>query len=75
MSFGIMPGRPQYHVHFNHPEAPGVFSLRIVTKSRPIGRQLAVHEELEAIRLSIPTTHERAPFAQPAPLVEVWVVK
>ncbi len=75
MSYGIMPDRPQYHVHFDHPEAPGIYSVRFVTDMRPLGRQVAAHKNLEAVRQRIPITHEKAPFAQPAPLLEVWVLK
>lgn len=75
MSYGMMPDRPQYHVFFNHPEAPAMYSVRLSTATRPIGRQLAAHKNLEAVRQRIPPTHEKAPFAQVAPLVEVWVLK
>lgn len=75
MSYGMMPNRPQYHVHFDHPDSPGVFSVRYVTDLRPIGRPIATGENIEAVRQRIPTTHERAPFSQIAPLVEVWVLK
>jgi len=75
MSYGIMPDRPQYHVYFDHIQAPGMYSVRFVTEHRPLGRQVAAHKNLEAVRQRIPQTHEKAPFAQPAPLIEVWVLK
>jgi hypothetical protein len=71
----ITPERPQYIVFFDHPEAPGKYSVRFFDGRRIAGDQRAAHEKLESVRLVIPMTHERAPFDQPAPIVEVWVLK
>lgn len=67
--------RPQFIVFFDHPEAPGKYSVRFFDGSNIAGVQRAAHEKLDAVRMIIPTTHARAPFRQDAPILEVWVLK
>lgn len=71
----ITPETPQYIVYRDHAEAPGLYSVRYFDSSKISGVQVAAHEKIEAVRQRIPLTHERAPFDQEAPMVEVWVLK
>lgn len=75
MMEGITPERPQYIVYFDHPDAPGKYSVRFFDGGRIAGIQKAAHEKLDAVRMIIPTTHQPAPFKQDPPIVEVWVLK
>lgn len=77
MSFDmtVTPSQPQYVVYFDHPDARGIHSLRYFDGSKIAGVQVAAHERLQSVRHAIPMTHERAPFKQEAPIVEVWVLK
>lgn len=70
----MTPTEPQYIVYFDHPEARGLHSLRYFDGSKVGGVQVAAHERLQSVRHAIPMTHERAPFEQEAPMVEVWVL-
>lgn len=66
----------QYLVYFDHPSAPRQYSVRrFSNENDAVGRQVAAHAKIEAVRLVIPTTHERAKVTTEAPIVEVWIEK
>lgn len=44
-------------------------------KAGAFGRFVAAHKNIDAVRVAIPSTHVKANFAQPAPIIEVWVDK
>lgn len=66
----------QYLVYLDHPSAPGLYSVRRFSdENDPVGRQLAAHKRIEAVRLVIPKTHEPAKVTTVAPIIEVWIEK
>lgn len=71
----ITPERPQYLVYFDAPDAPGKYSVRFFDGSRVAGVLLATSDDLSEVQHRIPPTHERAPYEQPAPIVEVWILR
>lgn len=71
----VTPERPQYIVYWDHHEAPGKYSVRFFDGSKVVGIQKAAHDNLEAVRVVIPTTHAMAPFRQLGRMIEVWVLK
>lgn len=65
----------QFILCFDHPSAPGLYSLRRIDGNRMIGIQVAAHKNRAAVVVAIPATHVRADVPVEAPIVEVWIDK
>lgn len=65
----------QYIIVRDYPGAVGMFSLRRISKARPIGSHVAAHAKIEAVRVAIPPTHVRANVPVDGAIVEVWIDK
>lgn len=65
--------RPQFVVYFDHPLAPGMYSVRRIEEGKAAGVHVAAHKNIDAVRVAIPTTHKKANVPVEAPIVEVWI--
>lgn len=65
----------QYLLYFDHPDYPGMYSVRRIPGENSIGRMIAAHKKRSAVIVTIPTTHVRADVPVEAPIVEVWIDK
>lgn len=65
----------QFVVYFDHPSAPGIYSVRRIDGNRWVGIQIAAHKNRDAVIVAIPSTHVRADVPVEAPIVEVWIDK
>lgn len=64
----------KYIVTYDHPLAPGLYSVRRhASNDDAVGSHVAAHKNIEAVRVAIPTSHYKAPYARVAPIIEVWV--
>lgn len=64
ITFGALDNNPREKLHIVR-----------AGRASEIGRVVAAHINIGAVRLVIPSTHVKANFAQEAPIVEVWVDK
>lgn len=65
----------QFIVYWQRDGDLWVYSVKVFVVGSLVGKLVAQHKNLAAVRQAIPATHAKADVAVVAPVVEVWIDK